>query len=141
MNMNEQHQPDHSLKEYRDWLVKADQKETLNFDKAIMTLSSGALGISITFLHDIVSNPKPYTNIWLLLSWSFLAGSLTTILLAYIFSTRSLRKAINQVDKGTIYTERPGGINSIIAVCFRYFSVGVFVLGVAFLVYFAFLNF
>ena len=56
------------LEERKD-LVKAEQSMYERFDKAILTLSAGALGISITFINQIAPTPKPNTRGWILSAW------------------------------------------------------------------------
>lgn len=41
----------------RRWLRQADHTASRDFDKAIMTLAAGALGVSIAFVHDIAPDP------------------------------------------------------------------------------------
>jgi hypothetical protein len=89
---------DEDLKKYRDSLMQFDHEASLNFDKAVMSLSGGALGLTITFIKDIVPNPVDETKIILLASWIALALSLTFILFSYLTSMVSLRKAMKQVD-------------------------------------------
>jgi hypothetical protein len=38
---------------YRQWLVEAYQKSSDAYDKAVMTLAAGALGISLAFVHQV----------------------------------------------------------------------------------------
>jgi len=42
---------------YRDWLVKAHHTASQDFDRAVMTLAGGGLGISIAFVRDIAPHP------------------------------------------------------------------------------------
>ena len=129
------------LKNYRDFLVKADHQASLNYDKAVMTLAGGALGISITFLKDIVPYPLPETKILLYISWISLSVSLASILVSYLFSMASLRKAMRQVDDGTIYSKNGGGVFAGITVGLRILATIGFVTGVVGFVWFALANF
>ncbi len=91
------------IREYRKFLVKADHQASIDFDKAIMTLSGGAFGISIAFLKDVAPNPALGTRVLLIASWVAFAVSLAAILLSYMASMGALRKTIERVDDGTIY--------------------------------------
>lgn len=44
--------------DYRKWLVEADHKASQAYDKALLTLAGGALGISFAFLKDLVASPS-----------------------------------------------------------------------------------
>lgn len=132
---------DKELQKYRDILVEADHQASLNYDNAVMMLSGGALGISITFLKDIVPNPLVATKILLYISWAAFAISLASILVSYLFSMASLRKTIRQVDNGTIYTQPIGGVATKLTEFLRILAALGFVLGVVGFVWFALSNY
>jgi hypothetical protein len=129
------------LEKYRDLLVEADHQASLNYDKAVMTLSGGALGISITFLKDIVPAPLVDTKILLYISWTAFAVSLASILISYLFSMEGLRQTIRQVDDGTIYSRPIGGIATILTVILRILAAVGFLVGVIGFVWFALANY
>lgn len=128
------------LVDYRKFLVAAEQKSQEDFDKAVLTLSGGALGISFTFLKDIVgvnSITEPAFLIW---SWRLWAGSILCVLFSYFLSHLSLRKAIAQVDDQTIYDQKPGAMWSTWTACLNIAGAALFVLGVLMLTCFASIN-
>jgi hypothetical protein len=128
------------LKDYRAFLMNAAQKESAAYDQAVMTLSGGALGISITFIHDIAPAPKAGT-IWLLgIAWCFLALSIAAILISKLTSQWALRKAIRQVDDGTIGQQRPGARFSAWTASLNVAAGMAFLLGVIFLACFTVTN-
>ena len=97
---------------YRQWLVAAEQKAQEDFDKTVLALSGGALGISFVFVKDIVgSNPIHQTN-WLVLAWVAWALSTFAVLASFFLSRQALRRAIEQCDDGTIFCQPPGGFFS-----------------------------
>jgi hypothetical protein len=53
------------LAAYREWLVKTDHSASEAYDKAVMTLSGGALAISISFVREIAPSPLEGTMYWL----------------------------------------------------------------------------
>ncbi|WP_134984071.1 hypothetical protein [Xanthomonas axonopodis] len=57
--------------EYRQWLVVAEQKAQEDYDKTVLTLSGGALGISFAFVKDIVGQNPIQNSSWLLISTHF----------------------------------------------------------------------
>lgn len=98
-----------NLGTYRNHLISAEQKAQADFDKSVLSLSGGALGVSFAFIKDIIGDgPVAVPNL-LLLSWILWATSIVSVLASYFFSHLSLRYAIKQVDKKMIYDERPGG--------------------------------
>jgi hypothetical protein len=128
------------LKEYRDWLIKADYKASEAYDKAVMTLSGGALGISITFIHDIAPAPNPGTLYWLVIAWCAFGASIACILISKLTSQWALRKAIRQVDDGTIYNQSPGQKYSWLTKWLNISAGVAFLIGVATLAVFAVFN-
>ena len=97
------------LVEYRKHLVAAEQKSQEDFDKTVLSLSGGALGISFVFLKDVIG-PNPVNGPgWLLAAWIAWGASSLCVLASYFMSHLALRKAIAQVDTGTIYTQAVGG--------------------------------
>lgn len=98
-----------ALSAYRTWLVSAEQKAQEDFDKTILSLSGGALGISFVFLKDVIgSNPISQPSL-LLGAWLAWAFSTFSVLTSYYLSHLALRRAISQVDDGSIYSQAPGG--------------------------------
>jgi hypothetical protein len=97
---------------YRDWLIKCRHEAEQNYDKAVMTLSGGALGIAIGFLHG--SAERNLELVWCLVaSWVFFGLSLFSTLVSFRMSSRAYLRAIaqvdNQVDVDCIRREGPGG--------------------------------
>lgn len=122
---------------YRDLLIAADQKSSEAYDKALMTLSGGALGLSLTFVKDLAPTPLEATK-WLLgASWLCLTASLTFILFSMLSSQWALRKAIRQVDEGLNSDEKAGGLYSTFTSALNITSGITFLLGVGFLAYFS----
>ena len=84
--------------EYRRLLIETEQKAQEGFDKAILSLSGGALGISFAFVSDIVPLDSAGCLILLLLGWFCWTVAVALTLLSYFSSTQALRKAIEQLD-------------------------------------------
>lgn len=100
---------DDLMSDYRKWLVAAEQKSQEDFDKTVLSLSGGALGISFIFLKDVIG-PQPLV-LWgfLLAAWLVWAFSTFSVLSSFYLSHLALRRAIAQVDDGTIHSQQPGG--------------------------------
>ena len=97
------------LQEYRTLLTNIEQKSQEDYDKAILTLSGGALGVTFAFVKNIVGD-SPVQFPWLLYSaWIAWTVSLLATLFSFYFSRKALRKAIGQLDENKIHSESPGG--------------------------------
>ncbi len=78
----------------RKLLIQAEQEGAKTFDKAILTFTSGAFGVSIAFLKDIVPHPFPNT-FWLIgYSWALFSLSLLSILFSFLASQNACKKSI-----------------------------------------------
>jgi len=128
--MNEQ------LQKYRSWLIETERKAQEDFDKTVISLSGGALGISFAFVKDIVGN-KPLTNSRFLMgSWIAWGVSVTCVLASFYFSQQALRRAIKQVDQDEIYEQTPGGFLSKLTTVLNALSALLFLVGLVFIVIF-----
>lgn len=95
---------------YRQHLQDACVKSQESFDKTVLSLSGGALGVSFIFLKDVIGS-KPIDAPGLLVAtWVAWAASSLAVLFSFHLSHLALRKAISQVDDGSIADgARPGG--------------------------------
>lgn len=122
-----------ALSDYRRFLVEGAQQSQSSLDKALLTLSGGALGISVIFIKDIIGE-QHVVSLWALIaSWGVWSASVLCVLASFDFASRANRVAIARCDDGTIHehAEAPGGVFSYLT---RGFNVGAaltFVLGVA----------
>jgi len=128
---------DPSLAEYRSSLVALEQKSQESFDKTVLSLSGGALGISFVFLKDIIG-PSPVVNPTLLLTaWGAWATSSIAVLLSFFISHLAIRKAIKQFDEGEIYNAKPGGWMSSVTAILNVTGALAFFIGVILITLFA----
>lgn len=95
--------------EYRRLLVDSEQKSIESFDKAVLALSGGALGLSMAFLNGFVGPAREVQTFWLLFAWCCWAASLILTLSSFWLSARAMRRAVQQLDDYKIGQERPGG--------------------------------
>lgn len=86
------------LEEYRNGLIQAEQKSQDDYDKSIVSLSGGALGLSIIFFKEVLGGKAPVHSEILVYSWVAWASSIATVVLSYFLSRLALRKAIEQTD-------------------------------------------
>jgi hypothetical protein len=77
----------------RKALVKAEQACADHFDKGIMTLAAGALGISLVFIEKIAPTPDPKTLNLLYMAWFSLVLSLLATLSSLLTGQYAFRRA------------------------------------------------
>src|SRR4051794_31182684 len=78
-----------ALAEYKKHLIESGHTASQDFDKAIMTLAAGALGISIAFINQVA--PHPQHKEWVGAAWFLFAASLVAILMSFITSQSAIR--------------------------------------------------
>ncbi|MDP0496013.1 MAG: hypothetical protein Q7Q73_07360 [Verrucomicrobiota bacterium JB024] len=112
--------------------------------QTIITLSGGALALSVTFLEKIAAEPAPYTLPFLGGSWLLLCLSLLSILLAIASSHQAmdfhldyLIDCLNDPEKEHERPENPHNSRTFVM---KRISLWACVLGVIFLATFAFIN-
>lgn len=120
---------DRRLQDYRNFLVEAERKAQEDYDKTILSLSGGALGISFAFLKDFVVSSPTYR--WTLFaSWIAWGLSMAFVLTSFYSSQQALRKAIEQVDADSIRQQVPGGFFSQLTTALNVLSGLLFFVGV-----------
>lgn len=101
------------IAEYRTLLQEMEQEMQSSYDKAVMTLSGGALGVSIAFVKDFLGKTNPSQPIQngfqLFTAWTCWGISITAILISLFVSACAMRKAIEQTDNRVLYYEKLGG--------------------------------
>ena len=97
------------IRDYRKSLQGVEQQMQSEYDKAIMALSGGALGISMTFLKDVVLKQGVHGGFFLLAAWVSWGLSVSLTLWSFHTSAEAFRKAIRQTDDQTIYLQAAGG--------------------------------
>ena len=122
--------------EYRNGLITAEQKSQDNYDKTIVSLSGGALGISLIFIKDIIGTSSPVLTWTVIAAWSFWAASLMSVVISHFLSRMALRKAILQADKGD-FTEGVGGCAAKATQIFNAISGILFVIGIVLFIIFS----
>lgn len=116
----------------RKLLVDAVREGARTFDKAILTLASGAFGFSIAFLKDIVPCPIPNTLCLLGWSWGFFSLSLIVILFSFLASQKACSLQIELTYKKLMNdTEEFNKWNVITDIC-NFASIIILVLAFVF---------
>ena len=122
--------------EYRKLLQDLETKAQEQYDKTVLMLSGGALGVSFTFLKDIVSLDGAI-HIWLLIiAWSAWTLSCSAVLWSFYSSRLAMRQAIKDLDNGVETKNKSDFWTSALN-----FSAGLlFVVGLASMIAFAYFN-
>ena len=94
-------------REHLGLLLEAEKESQGQYDKTVLALAGGAIGISFAFLTDIVGGTPEHVG-WVLTAWITWACSIATCLLSFGASTLAFRKAIKQFVSGQL-TNLGGG--------------------------------
>jgi hypothetical protein len=95
--------------EYRKQMQVAEQKSQEDFDKTVLSLSAGALGISFVFLKDVIGPNPVLLPHMLFAAWVCWGLSSFSVLASYFLSHMALRHTIRQIDNDTLHKEVPSG--------------------------------
>lgn len=100
---------EHELAAYRELIVGAHQKAQDDYDKTVLLLAGGALGVSFSFFDSVLKDRAPVCVGVLLAAWISWGSSLLCVLASYLFSIQALLRTIRQIDQLKIRSQRPGG--------------------------------
>mgnify|MGYP000157643279 CR=1 FL=1 len=122
--------------EYRNNLIAAEQKSQDDYDKTIVSLSGGALAISLVFIKDIIGDTDPILLWTVITAWALWASSLASVVTSYFLSRLALRIAILQTDNND-FAAGVGGWPAKATQYFNAISGILFVSGIVFLIVFS----
>jgi hypothetical protein len=100
-------EPD-ELSAYRKHIAEAGQKAQEEFDKTLIALAGGGLGVSFSFLTTFIKDKPIHLVSILYYSWVAWSLSLIVVLGSYFCSIRALRRTLKQAYTGSVYKDRPG---------------------------------
>ena len=128
----------------RKILIDLERESSRSFDKAILTLAAGALGLSITFLRYISPKPIPGSLDYLIMAWSGLGASMLLTLTSFLLSQSAMRRQREILDRGMQAGEdedieeknRFASATNIL----NWLSLVFFILGAGLFAYFSFVN-
>ena len=101
---------DDYLQKYLERVLDVENQLRTSQDKLVVTLSSGALGVSLGFVHDIVDLVDANHLYLLKLSWAVFILALGSVVMGVQFGVLAHRKTQNQIADKSIYTGDPGGV-------------------------------
>ncbi len=127
---------------HREVLAEAASNQSRSFDKYVLTLGAGALGISLVFLKDISPGPDRYFLWTLYLSWICFIVSMTTTLVSFLCGKAAYDREIKEWNNRynseskygkSVYKNVFSGVTKFLNIT----SFCAFILGVLFLCAFA----
>ena len=124
--------------EERKTLVEAEGEASQSFDKALITLSAGAFGLSLAFIVQVA--PVPRALWYLYVAWGGFFLSLLSILFSFLASQHGFRRARDILDKYLETGAEESNRWNVVTGLLNILSIVAFVLGVVSLAYFAIRN-
>lgn len=112
-HQKEQKRFEDRMEEYRKLNETLHYQATQNYDKYLITLSAGALALSLTFLSTILKDTTLSYRWLLFIAWIGWGISICCILYSFWTSKHSHSITLDQIERGTIHNERVGGIFSV----------------------------
>jgi len=128
--------------EERKLLINAEVEGSKSFDKAILTLSASAIGLSITFIQQLT--PTPQVEKLLYVAWSGFILALLSTLSSFLLSQSALRRQreiIDQYYENKKSAQKLKNWQAIITNWLNWLSIVFFIVGVIHLVLFSINNF
>lgn len=130
-----------ALASYRQHLVFASQKAQADYDRNVMALSGGAIGVSLILLRDIIRQSGGQARLLVVGAWIAWGASILVVLVSFLLSKSALDTAINQVDAGLIYEQKPGKGFSTVLPLLNIGSGLLFLIGIVLLAVFVYDHF
>jgi hypothetical protein len=125
--------------DYRAKVDRAISEASDARDKTLLTLTTAALGASIAFFHDVVEHPAHVFAIES--AWGLFGASLVALLVSMVTAEQSLRRTLRRIDRDELIDQDwPGGALSRVTSFLNHFALAAFVLGLIFILVFAFYN-
>lgn len=129
-------------KDYRDSLSELKSKSDDDFEKYINYISAGGLGLTVTFIDNIVPL-KEACNIWVIaIGWILLTTTLLLNLYSHYKSSKFSADAIDDVDNKVpfdVIIKNRNKQNKIIT-NYNIWSLRTLILGIIFVIAFVILN-
>lgn len=90
--------------DYRQELVQLAEEYSRSYDKYVLTLSSGGLGLSLLILKD-VANTAAVSENWLIASWILFGVSIISTLFNFPLARRACNSYLKQWDREWVQGE------------------------------------
>lgn len=86
--------------DYYRYLRNSHIEASRSYDKTVLALAGGALGLSVTFVKDIAGSP-PTGRVWLITGWISLSLCLAVMSFSFLSSGTTMKYAIEQDESKT----------------------------------------
>lgn len=83
----------------KDELVHSQRSNSENFDKSILTLSSAGIGITVSFLSNIININEATLIVILFLSWFLFCAAIILTILSFVNSQRGIKLQLDYSEK------------------------------------------
>jgi hypothetical protein len=114
---------------YKKSLLESEKKMQESYDKSVMTLSGGAIGISFTLFVQIITKSDISHAGWFVSAWLCWMTSIGSVMASYFTSVHAHRSAYNAVENHTIYIEHKKCIWTRSTTYLNYFGGALFLIG------------
>lgn len=129
----------------RSELLERQRSNSESYDKAILTLSSGALGVSLTFIKDLLpASSEPVWTGLLYWSWTLLTAAIITTVASFLLSSAAINQAIKRSTEYYLEGNEGAFARTKLARAVdasNYTSGTLFVVGIILTVLFVWINF
>lgn len=122
---------------YRDLLQELSVKSQEQYDKTLITLSTGALGLSFAFIKDVVDIKGASDINFLTGAWICFTLSVLSVLLSFLSSKYALDQAIVAEDNNE---EVKANRMDLITTILNWLSAAFFIVGLIFIIVFVKIN-
>jgi hypothetical protein len=134
--INDQEDGDREYK-YWLWLVETEYKTAADLDKALLTLSAGAIAVSVTFSQALTKGAAVGSKALLFSSWLGFGLSLIMVLWSHVAAQQSLRHLRKRLVSKELPEKSPAfGITQRL----NHVAMLAFLWGVLFFAWFIFVN-
>jgi len=133
--------------EERKSLVDAEREGSRLFDKAILTLTAGAFGLSLTFIRQMAPDIKSGTAFMLVYAWVGFCVSLLSTLISFLTSQSACSRQREMLEAEYFHNssghDKKTNLKNKFAVWTKWLnilSIFTFIIGVIFLAIFSIVN-
>ena len=99
MNEKELNERNRLFERTKDELVSSQRSNSENFDKSILTLSSAGIGITVSFLSNIINISEASVIFLLYLSWFLFCAAIISTILSFLNSQRGIKLQLEYAEK------------------------------------------
>ena len=124
----------------RNTLRSSSIQSQRDYDKTVITLSSGALGISFVFIKDVLGGTSIHSAGLALTAWILWAASLAVMLSSYLTGALLLNTAVRKLKDPEVTVESVARLPNLIQISANVVGGLLFVAGIVFLALFAYSN-